>query len=150
MSTQLNINFRSPFPEIKIPRRQESVATDTIYTDTLDINCGHTMAQCYCRTDSQVCDIYGMKTNKEFITFFEGIIRQREAMGRLISDQAQIETSGRMLDLLRAYVIGNWNSEPHQQQQNHVEGKYKHIKQTTNYTIERSGSPAYYWLLALL
>ena len=64
-------------------------------------------------------------------------------MERIISDQAQIETSGRVLDLLRTYVIGNWNSEPHQQQQNHAEGKYRHIKRTTNCMMERSGSPAY-------
>ena len=61
-------------------------------------------------------------------------------MDRLVSDQTQVDTSGRVLDLLRTYVIGNWNSEPHQQQQNHTEGKYKHIKQTTNYMMERSES----------
>ena len=64
-------------------------------------------------------------------------------MGRLISYQAQIETSRRVLDLLRIYVIGNWNSEPHQQQKNHAEGNFRHIKRTTNCMMERSGSPAY-------
>ena len=115
MSTYLTRNFRYPLPTLDIPRRQESVATD-IYADTPAIDCGHTPVQFYCGTDSQACDIYGMKTDKKFINYFEDIIRQRGAMDRLISDQAQIENSGRALDLLRTYVIGNWNSEPHQQQ----------------------------------
>ena len=38
---------------------------------------------------------------------------------------------------------------PHRQQQNHKEGKYRHIKRTTNFMMEWSGSPVYYWLLAL-
>ena len=58
-------------------------------------------------------------------------------MDRAISDQAQVETSGRVLDLLRTYVTGNWNSETHQQHQNHVEGKYRIIKRPTNCIIER-------------
>ena len=55
----------------------------------------------------------------------------------------KVETSGIVLYLLRIYVIGNWNSEPHQQNQNHAEGKYIIIKQITNCIMERSGSPAY-------
>ena len=80
-----------------------------------------------------------MKTDEQFINSFEDIVRQQGAMDRLISDQAQVETSGRALDLLRTYVTGNWNSEPHQQQQNHAEGKYRIIKRTTNFIKERSG-----------
>ena len=68
-------------------------------------------------------------------------------MDRLISDQAHIGTNERVLDLLRIYVIGNWNSDPYQQQQNHAEGKYRNIKQTTNCMTERSRSPTYCWLL---
>ena len=64
-------------------------------------------------------------------------------MDRLISDQSKIKTIGRALDLLGVYVIRNWSSEPHQQQQNHAEGKYRYIKQTTNCMMERSESSAY-------
>ena len=84
-----------------------------------------------------------MKTDKRLINSFEDIIRQRGAMGRLVSNQAQIETSGRVLGLLRTYVIGNWNSEPHQQHQNHVEGKYRIIKRTNSCIMERYGSLKY-------
>ena len=71
-------------------------------------------------------------------------------MDKFISDNAQVETSGKAKDIFRAYVIGNWYSEPHQQQQNCAERKYQHIKSTTNRMMERSGSPAYTWLLALI
>ena len=76
MSTHLTRHFRPPFLVLNISRRQESVATDTIYADTSAIDCGHTRAQFYCGTDSQVCDVYGMKTDKQFIKSFEDIIRQ--------------------------------------------------------------------------
>ena len=49
-------------------------------------------------------------------------------MYRIISDQAQMETSENVLDLLRVYIIDNWNGELHQQQQNHIEEKFRHIK----------------------
>ena len=36
-------------------------------------------------------------------------------MDKLISDGAKVETTGRVKDIFRAYVIGNWHSEAHQQ-----------------------------------
>ena len=70
---------------------------------------------------SLACDFYGTKTDKQFVNTFEDQMRQRGAMKRLISDSAAVETMGRALDLLRAYVIGNWQSEAHQQHQNPAE-----------------------------
>ena len=55
-----------------------------------------------------------MKNDKKIINSFEDIIRQRGSMDRLISDQVQVETSGRFFDLLRTYITESWNSEPHQ------------------------------------
>ena len=150
MSTHLTRHFKSPFPALNVKRRQESVATDTVYADVPAIDCGHTQAQFYCGLSSLVCDAYGMKTDKQFINTFEDIIRERGAMDRLVSDNAQVETAGRAKDIFRAYVIGHWSSEPHQQHQNYAERKYQHVKNTTNRMMERSGSPANTWLLALL
>ena len=65
-----NQTFCSPFPALNIPHRQESVATDTMYIDTPAIDCGHTRDQFYCGTDSQVCDIYGINTDKQFFNSF--------------------------------------------------------------------------------
>ena len=150
MSTHLTRHFKSPFPALNIHRRQEAVATDTVYSDTPAIDCGDTEAQFYCGVDSLVCDAYGMKTDKQFVNTFEDIIRQRGAMDKLISDGAKVETSGRAKDIFRAYVIGNWHSEAYQQQQNYAERKYQQVKTVTNRIMERAGSPAYTWLLALL
>ena len=88
MSTHLAKHFRSPFPALNIPYYQESVAIDTIYADTPAIDYRHTRAQFHCGTDSQICDIYGMKSDKQFINSFEDIIIQRGTMYILISDQA--------------------------------------------------------------
>ena len=106
MRTQLTRYFRFPFYVLNLPRRQEYVATDTIYANTPFIDCGHTRAQFYCGIDSQVCDVYGIKTDKQLINSFEYIIRQCRSMSRPISDEGQVETSGRVLDLLRTYVLG--------------------------------------------
>ena len=46
----------------------------------------------------------------------EDTIRQRGAMDKLITDSAQVEINGRVKDILRAYVIGNWSSEAAKQQ----------------------------------
>ena len=150
MSTHLTRHFKAPFPALNVHRRQEAVATDTVYADVPAVDCGHTQAQFYCGVDSLVCDAYGMKTDKQFVNTFEDIIQQRGAMDKLISDGAMVETRGRAQDLFRAYVIGNWHSEPHQQHQNFAERKYQQVKNTTNCMMEHAGSPASAWLLALL
>ena len=54
----------------------------------------------------------------------EDVIRKRGAMDLLITDGAKAEISKRVLDILRAYVIANWQSEPHFQWQNWAEHKY--------------------------
>jgi len=150
MSTYLQHHYRSPFPALNIHRRKEAVATDTIYSDTPAIASGATQAQFFCGQQSLVCDVFEMKTDKQFVNTLEDTIRQRGAMDKLITDSAQVEITGRVKDILRAYVIGNWSSEPAQQQQNPAERKYQHVKRTTNRTMERTGSPANTWLLAIM
>ena len=51
MSIYLTKYFCSPFSAPDVPRRQKYVATDTIYVDTPDIDCGHAKTQFYCGTD---------------------------------------------------------------------------------------------------
>lgn len=113
MITHLTRHFKSPFLALNVKRRQESVATDTVYSDVPDVDCGHTQDQFYCGTSSLVCDAYGMKTDKQFVNTFEDMICDRVAMDQLITDSAKVETMGRAKDIFRTYVIGNWCSEPH-------------------------------------
>ena len=71
-------------------------------------------------------------------------------MDKLISDRAQVEISKRVLDIIRALCIGDWQSEPYQQHQNPAEQRYQTIKRMANTLLDRTGSPAYTWILSLM
>ena len=60
----LKKHFKSRNPVFNIPRRNEPVATDTIFSDTPAINDGSTMAQFFVGRDTLVCDAYGIKSQK--------------------------------------------------------------------------------------
>jgi hypothetical protein len=70
-------------------------------------------------------------------------------MSRLISDRAQAEISKRVLDILRAYMIDDWQSEPHHQHQNPAERRYQTIKMYVERILDRSGAPPDLWLLCM-
>jgi hypothetical protein len=149
MSTHLRKHYKSPNPAMNVHRRDEDIATDTVFSDTPAIDDGSMCAQIYIGMESQVCDAYGMKTDGQFVNTLQDNIRQRGAPTRLISDRAQAEISNKVKDILRALIIGAWQSEPHQQHQNPAERKYQTLKRMANTIIDRTGSPGYTWLLAL-
>lgn len=150
MSAILKNHYRSRFPALNVKRRDEPVATYTVYSDTPAIDDGSTAAQIFVGTRTQLTDVYGMKSDKEFVNTLEDSIRTRGAISRLISDCAQSELSSRVLDILRVLCIDSWRSEPHQQHQNPAERRYQTVKRMTNTIMDRTGSPAYTWLLALM
>ena len=90
-----------------------------------------------------------MKSEKEFIHTLEDTIRKSEAMDKLISDRAQVEISNKVMDILRAYRIDDWQSEPHHQHQNYAERRYQTIKHYVNKILDRTGAPENLWLLCL-
>ena len=47
-----------------------------------------------------------MKTDKQFVNTFEDIIQQRGAMDKLISDNAQVEISGKAKDIFVLMLLG--------------------------------------------
>ena len=71
-------------------------------------------------------------------------------MDKLLSDSAKAEISNKVMDILRAYHISNWHSEPNHQNQNPAEWRYRTIKSWTNTVMNRSGSPANCRLLCLI
>ena len=71
-------------------------------------------------------------------------------MNKLISDRAQVEVSNKVLDILRNYVIEDWQSEPYHEHQNPAERRYQTVKVYTNKLLDRIGAAACTWLLALL
>ena len=150
MSTILKKHYKSPNPALNVHRRDEPVATDTVYSDTPAVDDGATSAQFFTGTKSLVSDIYGMKTDKQFVNTLEDNIRERGAPNQLISDRAQVEISKRVVDILRALIIGSWQSEPDQQHQNFAERRFQTVKTMSNTILDRTGSPAYTWLLCLM
>ena len=110
--------LKSRFPANNVHRRHEPVATDTIFADVPAIYSGGCkMAQGYVGRYSMVADAYLMKSEKEFVQTLTDTIRHRGAMDMLISDRGEAEISNRVKDILRMYVIEDFQSEPYQHQQ---------------------------------
>ena len=93
MGTHLKKRYKSPFPACNVHQRNKPVATDTVYSDTPAIESGVTAAQFFVGTESMVCDVYSMKTNKQYVHVLQDNIRRRGAMSKLISNRAQVEIS---------------------------------------------------------
>ena len=82
------------------------VTNQWLLTPAIDNGCK--VAQFFVGTKSMFNDVYGMKTDSQFINTLEGQIRERGAMSKLVSDCAQVEISKRVIDVLRALCISSW------------------------------------------
>jgi hypothetical protein len=72
-------------------------------------------------------------------------------MSKLIGDRAQVKISNKVTNIvLRAFFISSWQSEPHQQHQIYAENRYQTVKTMGNTILNRTGAPAYTWLLCLM
>ena len=60
--------FQVPFPSLNVACRNEPVTTDTVYSDTPAVDSGATSAQVFVGTQTLVTDVYGMKSDKEFVS----------------------------------------------------------------------------------
>ena len=159
-STQLGVSLPNTFPmkrylksrnpALNIPRRHEAVATDTVFSDTPAVDSGVKQAQVFVGRDTLEADAYPMKSGKQFVNTLEDNITRRGAMDKLLSDPAKTEISNTVMDILRAYHISNWHSEPYHQNRNPAEWRYRTIKSWTNTAMNRSGAPANCWLLCLI
>ena len=142
--------LKSRNPALNAPRRHEPVATDTIFSDTPAADSGVKQAQVFVGKDSLVADVYPMKSGKQFVNTLEDNIRRRGAMDKLLSDSAKTEISKKGIDILRAYHISNWHSEPYHRNQNPGEWQYRIMTSWTNTVMNRSGAPANCWLLCMI
>ena len=70
-------------------------------------------------------------------------------MNRLLSDRVQVEISNRVKEILSAYGISDWQSEPYHQHQNFAENRYETVKRNANQVMDRFGAPPEAWLMAL-
>jgi hypothetical protein len=121
VSDTIKQHWHSRFPACNVKWRHEQVATDTVFSDTPAVDCGVTAAQLFVRRESLVADVYGLKTDKEFVNTLEDNIRERGAMSKLISECAKAEISEQVKQILCALVISEWYSEPYHGNQNFAE-----------------------------
>ena len=68
----------------------------------------------------------------------------------LMSDNAKTQIGKKVAEILRNYHIADHQSEPHYQNQNPAERRIQDIKKTTNAIMDRTGTPAKFWLLCTL
>jgi hypothetical protein len=142
-------HHKSRFPALNVRRRNEPVATDTIWSDTPAIGTGQKAAQVFVGRNTYVTDVYGCSTDGEFAGLLEESIRKRGAMDCLVSDRAKALISNKVKDILRSYKIQDFQSEPHNQQQNFAENRIRTLKDWTNRTMDRVGAPEGTWLLCV-
>ena len=147
--TLLKRSFKSSNPALNVTRRNESVACDIVYSDVPAVDNGATAAVIFTGLDTQVTDVYSVKSDSQFVHTLEDNIRYRGAPTKLISDRAQVEISKKVLDILRTLCIGDWQSEPHQQQQNPAERRFQTVKNAANRIMDRTGAPPNTWFLCL-
>ena len=84
--------YRSPFPAFNMRRRNEDVATDTIYANVASVWGGYKAAQVFVGCESKHISIYPMNTDNQFVSVLQDEIRRNGAMDKLISDRAQVES----------------------------------------------------------
>ena len=143
-------HLKSRNPALNIPRRHGAVPTDTVFSDTPAVDSGVKQAQVFVGRETLVADAYPMKSGKQFVNTLEDNIRRWGAMDKLLSDSEKTEISNKVMDILRAYHISNWHSEPYHQNQNPAQWRCRTIKSWTNTVMNRSGAPANCWLLCLI
>jgi hypothetical protein len=126
---KIHQTIQSPYPAYNVRRRNEPVATDTIFAKVpaVDTN-GMKMCQIFVWHKSLVIDVFGMHNNAEFVNTLEDVIRKWGAMDKLITDSAKVEISKRVLDILLALCIDDWQSEPQYQHQNYAERRLGTLK----------------------
>ena len=150
LSDRLRRAFKTPNPALNVWRRNEAVAVDQVFANVKDIEYGVTSAAQFTGVDSHVTDIYPLKTGKHFVNTLQDQIRERGAMNQLQSDRGLNLISERVHDFLRILYIKDWQSEPHKQHQNKSERRYQQVKDKTNVVMDRTGCPAFMWLLCMM
>ena len=149
-------HYKLRFPVANVPRRDETVATDTIFADTPALDdgiAGHggcTMLQFYVGCSSTYAAGYPMANETQVSKTLQDFIRSYGAPNALFSDNAKSEISKAVTDILRHFYMKHYRSEPYQQNQNPAERRIQEIKKHTNVLLDRTGAPACMWLLCML
>jgi hypothetical protein len=71
MSSVLQKHYHSPYPALNVHHRNEPIATDTVFSNTLAIDGSQTMVQIFVGTESLITDIKGMKSETSLLTLLK-------------------------------------------------------------------------------
>ena len=88
-----------------------------------------------------------MSSETDLQTPLQDFIRDYGAMEGLKSDHVKSETSFKMKDLFRMYLIKDKQSEQHYQHQNPIERRIQDLKQMIHAIMDRVRCPLSFWLL---
>jgi hypothetical protein len=111
--TTLCCAFLYPSPVPNVVCCNEVVDCDIVYSNVPAIDDGSTVAVDFVGTDTQVSDVYGIKTYKQFINTLKDNITNRGAPHKLLSDFDQVLIINKAQDILRNLCIKSWQYEPH-------------------------------------
>jgi hypothetical protein len=148
-------HYRTRWPAANVDRWNEDVATDTFFSDTpahddgIFGHSGCTMAQIYAGKRSSKLVAYGMNSESQMPNTLEDLIRKHGAPNCLFSDNAKVQIGKRVHDILRLYSIKDFQCEPEYQHQNFAERKIGDVKRLSSGIMDRTGTPAAFWLLCL-
>ena len=142
---------KAPNPALNVPRRNEPVATDTIYGPGCPaVDNGSTAAQFFVGRKSGFCACEGLgSSDKRYPQALLNHIRRYGAMDEIISDNAQAQQSRRVEEILNMLIIKNRSSEAHVKNQNFAERVWQMAKRMVETTMNMSDAPAFVWLLCL-
>ena len=144
--------IKAPNPALNVPRRNEAVATDTIYgpKKTPAVDDGSTAAQFFIGRTSKYRDIKGCgHSDKGFHKILYDYVRTLGAMDVLISDRAKAEVGKNVQELLRSLFTRDRQSEPYNKNQNFTERGWQDTQVKYENVMNWSGATMECWLLAL-
>lgn len=149
-------HYKTRFPAANVNRLNEWFCTDTWFSDDeahddgIPGHGGTTMLQIFVGRESKFTRGYPMRSESEVSRAFENLIRDTGAPIGLFSDNAKAQIGESVSNLQRMYCIQDAQSEPHHQHQNFAERQIQDLKKVTNNIMDRTGTPAKFWLLAAL
>jgi len=140
-------HMRSRFQQLRKPRLNEIVATDTYFSSVKSIE-GYHCSQLFFGCTSKTIDVYGMKTESEFVEAYQDFMRDRGIPHTLRRDNAQSERSEAVKKINRDLIIKDESTEPHSPWQNPAEVQgMSFLKAQTQVIMNRVGAPPNTWFL---
>ena len=138
------------------PGWNEDVATDTFFSDIpahedgIPGHGGCTMAQIYTGISSHFTKVYPMSSESQIPDALCALLCDQGAPNNIKSDCAKAQQSNAFKEILCHYHIGQYFSEPYQQNQNPAERRIQDVKKDFNTITDSTGTAPEFWLLCTL